>query len=447
MVCPYCGKPNNDDERRCGHCGRRLGAKPRGTWERTGLDDEAAFPRSLPPSQRYKAPPPPDPPWKEELQKKLEDYRSRRQGVLDLRPPSDEAEEKETAAAEQPAGGNVVPFDRFVAGRGGWTLEQLRKLGRTAQGPDASAGKPGPGASAPQRPGVDPQWRKVGGPGKKAAPGGALSRRGGKPFPARAERSTPPSQGPAAPGVAAAAGAQPAPSRPRASAGSSAGQMKLPPLGTRLGDFDLPVEAEPETGEGEVQPPHPRDVACGASVASLGMRFAAATIDLMMILLSAALFAGVFWLWTGRLEWDAASLPSLAGAVTALTAFYWIFYVRYAGETPGMMCTGLRTLNFDGAPPESSQLRTRAFGYILSSLTLGLGFVWALLDEEGLTWHDRMSKTFLSRAAVPASQAGADDGGAEEEVEEDDSSPPPSASFGQLPPLPGRKSAEFSLGG
>jgi hypothetical protein len=25
---------------------------------------------------------------------------------------------------------------------------------------------------------------------------------------------------------------------------------------------------------------------------------------------------------------------------------------------------------------------------------LGLGMFWALMDEEGLTWHDHMSRTF-----------------------------------------------------
>jgi len=30
----------------------------------------------------------------------------------------------------------------------------------------------------------------------------------------------------------------------------------------------------------------------------------------------------------------------------------------------------------------------------LSLCSLGLGLVWALVDEESLTWHDHISKTF-----------------------------------------------------
>ena len=58
---------------------------------------------------------------------------------------------------------------------------------------------------------------------------------------------------------------------------------------------------------------------------------------------------------------------------------------------------GLRVLNFDGEPPSAAQRRTRALGTILSTLSLGLGFAWSIADEEKLTWHDRMSKTFVTR--------------------------------------------------
>jgi len=30
----------------------------------------------------------------------------------------------------------------------------------------------------------------------------------------------------------------------------------------------------------------------------------------------------------------------------------------------------------------------------LSLCSAGLGLIWSLADEEGLTWHDHMSKTF-----------------------------------------------------
>jgi len=31
-------------------------------------------------------------------------------------------------------------------------------------------------------------------------------------------------------------------------------------------------------------------------------------------------------------------------------------------------------------------------------MALGLGFLWATIDEHGLCWHDRVTRTLLSRS-------------------------------------------------
>jgi hypothetical protein len=36
----------------------------------------------------------------------------------------------------------------------------------------------------------------------------------------------------------------------------------------------------------------------------------------------------------------------------------------------------------------------RQLASVLSLISAGLGLVWALVDEENLTWHDHISKTF-----------------------------------------------------
>jgi hypothetical protein len=46
----------------------------------------------------------------------------------------------------------------------------------------------------------------------------------------------------------------------------------------------------------------------------------------------------------------------------------------------------------------------RSVGYMLSAGTLFLGFLWACWDEDGLTWHDRLSRTYLSIAETFATE-------------------------------------------
>jgi uncharacterized RDD family membrane protein YckC len=40
----------------------------------------------------------------------------------------------------------------------------------------------------------------------------------------------------------------------------------------------------------------------------------------------------------------------------------------------------------------------RSAGYMLSAGTFFLGFLWSMWDEDTLTWHDRISRTYLHSA-------------------------------------------------
>jgi hypothetical protein len=51
-------------------------------------------------------------------------------------------------------------------------------------------------------------------------------------------------------------------------------------------------------------------------------------------------------------------------------------------------------VDFDGRRPDREQRGVRQVAGLLSLLSAGLGLVWALVDEEKLTWHDHISKTF-----------------------------------------------------
>jgi uncharacterized RDD family membrane protein YckC len=53
-------------------------------------------------------------------------------------------------------------------------------------------------------------------------------------------------------------------------------------------------------------------------------------------------------------------------------------------------------VSFSGENPTAKQYFQRALGYMLSAGTLFLGFLWAIWDEDALTWHDRFSRTYLT---------------------------------------------------
>ncbi len=130
--------------------------------------------------------------------------------------------------------------------------------------------------------------------------------------------------------------------------------------------------------------------------ASLGARFSAGLIDAMVLASASALFAGIFWLAGGivprvTLSW------AVGGFILALfTVAYFGLFTALRQATPGLVWMGLEVRSMDGEPPRASQALWRGLGYLVSGGSLLLGFLWALIDEDHLTWHDRISDTFLS---------------------------------------------------
>ena len=141
----------------------------------------------------------------------------------------------------------------------------------------------------------------------------------------------------------------------------------------------------------------PRDILCPNPVAALPLRAMAGALDLAV----GAVVAGVFWmtfhLMGGAFHFNEKAASGMALATAVLLGFYFFLYTFCGPETPGLLWMRLTILDYDGSPPRIGQRLVRAVGLLLSAAALGFGFLWALVDEEGLTWHDRMSKTFVTR--------------------------------------------------
>jgi uncharacterized RDD family membrane protein YckC len=94
------------------------------------------------------------------------------------------------------------------------------------------------------------------------------------------------------------------------------------------------------------------------------------------------------------------TVSKLSGAVSLATFAivylqYFAIFTIFGGTTPGMMLRGLEVVSFTGEPPAPRQMLLRSAGYVLSAGTMFLGFLWSMWDEDTLTWHDRISRTYL----------------------------------------------------
>ena len=97
------------------------------------------------------------------------------------------------------------------------------------------------------------------------------------------------------------------------------------------------------------------------------------------------------------------SLPSLLLFVSCVcaTGLYATFSWRRGGQTLGMRPWRLQLLPAHAGPPTWKALWLRYAVGTLSLLLGGLGFWWAWVDRERLTWHDRASGTRMVRRPKP----------------------------------------------
>jgi len=130
--------------------------------------------------------------------------------------------------------------------------------------------------------------------------------------------------------------------------------------------------------------------------APISQRVLAGAVDLALIALASALFSAVAY---KILDSPAPSkfliLGLLAGALTLWFAYHYLFLV-HAGKTLGMMAARIRLRTFKGKAPSMRLRRNRVLGLYMSSMALGMGLMWSLVDVDGLCWHDRLSTTYLA---------------------------------------------------
>jgi uncharacterized RDD family membrane protein YckC len=131
--------------------------------------------------------------------------------------------------------------------------------------------------------------------------------------------------------------------------------------------------------------------------APLGLRLMALVVDGALILslfLAAAMFA------VAHMPHPPVGKPGEIMAALGLVfvgLFYHALFCAFAVSTPGTRYAGIALSTFNDDSPTREQLRRRFGAMILSLVPVGLGIAWAIFDEDHLSWHDRISQTYLRK--------------------------------------------------
>ena len=170
----------------------------------------------------------------------------------------------------------------------------------------------------------------------------------------------------------------------------------------------LPAAAPVESTEPLFNPLPP------PQAATLSLRLMAGIVDGCILLASFLAFTAVFAITVGKFTNShsasqiaasaASQIPgpmtiqvAVIGAIVVLgflTVLYHLLFFTLAEATPGMRYARIGLCTLSDENPTRSAMRRRLFAMILSACPLGIGFLWACLDEDRLGWHDRISRMY-----------------------------------------------------
>jgi uncharacterized RDD family membrane protein YckC len=134
-------------------------------------------------------------------------------------------------------------------------------------------------------------------------------------------------------------------------------------------------------------------IVCGVRAAVPTHRLLATAIDLSIVTIAVGLFLTVFYFAGGPLAFNGHTAPLCVGIAAVFYLLYELLWCMAETDSAGMRWARLKLVDFDGGSPLREQRLFRIAAGGLSVLAAGLGILWALVDEESLTWHDHISKT------------------------------------------------------
>jgi len=164
---------------------------------------------------------------------------------------------------------------------------------------------------------------------------------------------------------------------------------------------ELPPPPPSHLNEIEIAPAEPmlsgpEEFEVPLQTAPLEQRAYAAAVDLAILIGAMGLFGITAEFFANSLPLTKPLLESIAICGFLLLTIYYMLTLSLGRGTAGMRASGLRVTTFMNETPSRNVLRCRALATVLSYAAMGMGFAWAFIDEDRLSWHDRITHTYLT---------------------------------------------------
>ena len=167
---------------------------------------------------------------------------------------------------------------------------------------------------------------------------------------------------------------------------------------------ELPLRTTPLL-DGLVFPAQPANASASSDhielplqAVALRQRVYAGVLDCTIVAVATVVFAAAGYKFIPSIQPTKPLLLAVAAIPLLLWTAYEYLSLMYAGRTAGMQWAGLRLSSFKGGFPSPRQRRNRVLGLYFSAASLMMGLLWALVDVDALCWHDRISRTYVTKA-------------------------------------------------
>jgi uncharacterized RDD family membrane protein YckC len=166
------------------------------------------------------------------------------------------------------------------------------------------------------------------------------------------------------------------------------------------------LAAHPQSTTAPVETPEaPFQPVLSPQTAPIGLRLMAAIVDGCIVAAALLAFITVAALTVGKLSAShpvttvshlspQAAILAAAATFISFTLLYQLLFFTFAEATPGMRYARIGLCTFSDDNPTRSAMRRRIFATLLATCPLGIGLLWAWLDDDGLGWHDRLSRMY-----------------------------------------------------
>jgi uncharacterized RDD family membrane protein YckC len=132
--------------------------------------------------------------------------------------------------------------------------------------------------------------------------------------------------------------------------------------------------------------------------APLPQRLVSGLVDAGIVFIATGLFVLTFMEAAEEMPQSRMTLVCMLAAGLIFWLLFQYLFLTFQRATPGMNMAQLELCTFAGAATCSMEQQRRALASTLSVCAIGLGFAWALVDEDRLGWHDRISGTHMRMA-------------------------------------------------